>query len=144
MSKRRARLTALGRYVPERVMTNADLEKIVDTSDEWIQTRTGIRAATWSSRARPPASWRSSRPHGARAPRHRRPTRSTSSSSATVTPDMLFPSTACLVQDKLGAKRAWGFDISAACSGFLYALTQGARHSSQSGPTARCWSSAPT
>jgi 3-oxoacyl-[acyl-carrier-protein] synthase III len=127
MSRRRARLTALGTHVPERVVTNADLEKIVDTSDEWIRTRTGIERrhvvepGTPTSAIAVPA---------ARAALRRRgigPEELDLIIVATVTPDMLFPATACLVQDALGATRAWGFDVSAACSGFVYALTIGAQ-----------------
>jgi 3-oxoacyl-[acyl-carrier-protein] synthase III len=126
MNLKRARITALGRYVPERVMTNADLAKIVDTSDEWIRTRTGIRERHVVEPGTPTSEL------AVRAARMALERRGISPAEidliivATVTPDMLFPSTACLVQDKLGASRAWGFDISAACSGFLYALTQGA------------------
>jgi 3-oxoacyl-[acyl-carrier-protein] synthase-3 len=126
MSLKRARITALGRYVPERVMTNADLAKIVDTSDEWIRTRTGIRERHVVEPGTPTSEL------AVKAARMALERRGVAAAEidliivATVTPDMLFPSTACLVQDKLGASRAWGFDISAACSGFLYALTQGA------------------
>jgi len=125
--KPRARITSLGRYVPERLMTNADLEKIVDTSDEWIRTRTGIaqrhvvEPGTPTSALCVPA---------ARDALERRGIGAEELDLiivATVTPDMLFPATACLVQDKLKATRAWGFDISAACSGFVYALTVGAQ-----------------
>lgn len=124
---RRARITSLGRYVPERVMTNADLEKIVETSDEWIRTRTGIRQRHVVEPGTPTSEL------GVKAAREALDRRGLSSAEldliivATVTPDMVFPATACLVQDKLKATRAWGFDISAACSGFLYALTMGAQ-----------------
>jgi 3-oxoacyl-[acyl-carrier-protein] synthase-3 len=127
MKKRRARITALGRYVPERVMTNADLERIVDTSDEWIRTRTGIE----QRHVVEPGT--ASSDLAVRAARDALERRGVGASEvdlivlATVTPDMMFPSTACLVQDKLKATRAWGFDLSAACSGFLYALTTGAQ-----------------
>jgi 3-oxoacyl-[acyl-carrier-protein] synthase-3 len=127
MSQRRARITSLGTFVPEKVLTNADLAKIVDTSDEWVRTRTGIERrhvvepGTPTSEIIVPA---------ARAALRRRgigPEELDLIIVATVTPDMLFPATACIVQDKLGASRAWGFDVSAACSGFLYALTMGAQ-----------------
>jgi 3-oxoacyl-[acyl-carrier-protein] synthase III len=127
MNKTRARITALGRYVPERILTNADLEKIVDTNDEWIRTRTGIRERHVVEPGTPTSEL------AARAARDALELASVAASEldliivATVTPDMLFPATACLVQDKLKATRAWGFDISAACSGFLYALTMGAQ-----------------
>ncbi len=121
-----AKITALGCYVPPRVLTNHDLEKLVDTSDEWIMQRVGIRE------------------------RHIAPPEMATSDMAvlaacatlaqrgipgsdvecillcTVTPDMMFPSTACLVQHRIGAKGAWGFDLVAACSGFLYGLTTAA------------------
>jgi 3-oxoacyl-[acyl-carrier-protein] synthase-3 len=123
----RARITSLGRYVPERVMTNADLEKIVDTSDEWIRTRTGIRQRHVAEPGTPTSEL------AVRAARECLERRGVSPAEldliivATVTPDMIFPATACIVQDKLKATRAWGFDISAACSGFVYALVQGAQ-----------------
>jgi 3-oxoacyl-[acyl-carrier-protein] synthase III len=127
MAKTRARITALGRYVPERVMTNADLEKIVDTSDEWIRTRTGIEERRVVEPGTPTSEL------AVRAARQALELRGVAPSEldliivATVTPDMVFPATACIIQDKLRATKAWGFDISAACSGFLYALTMGAQ-----------------
>lgn len=126
MTKRRATITAVGHYAPEKKLTNADLEKMVDTKDEWIRSRTGI-------------SERRILEHGAtsdlaaRAVEDLLRRRGITASEidmiivATVTPDMFFPSTACLVQEKLGAKRAWGFDLSAACSGFPFALVTGAQ-----------------
>ena len=125
--KHRARITSLGRFVPERVMTNADLEKIVETSDEWIRTRTGIARRHVVDPGTPTSEL------CLRAARQALDLRGLNAADldliivATVTPDMVFPATACLVQDKLKATRAWGFDISAACSGFLYALTMGAQ-----------------
>ena len=125
MPRPRARITSLGRYVPERVLTNADLEKTVDTSDEWIRTRTGIEQRHVADPGTPTSEL------AARAARDALERRGVGPETvdliivATVTPDMFFPSTACLVQDKLKATRAWGFDVSAACSGFLYALTMG-------------------
>jgi 3-oxoacyl-[acyl-carrier-protein] synthase-3 len=125
--KPRARITSLGRYVPERVMTNADLEKLVDTSDEWIRTRTGIEQRHVVDPGTPTSEL------CVKAAREALERRGIGAAEidlivvATVTPDMVFPATACLVQDKLKATKAWGFDISAACSGFLYALTVGAQ-----------------
>jgi 3-oxoacyl-[acyl-carrier-protein] synthase-3 len=122
-----AAITALGRYVPEQVMTNADLEKVVDTSDEWIRTRTGIRqrhiapAGTPTSDLAVPAARMALEKRGIGADEL------DLIIVGTVTPDMLFPATACVVQDKIQAKKAWAFDISAACSGFVYALTMGAQ-----------------
>jgi 3-oxoacyl-[acyl-carrier-protein] synthase-3 len=127
MSKRRARIAALGRYLPERVLTNADLEKMVDTTDEWIRTRTGIEQRHVVEPGTPNSELASRAAQDALR-------RSGIAASdidliivATVTPDMLFPATACIVQNKIRATKAWGFDLSAACSGFLYALTTGAQ-----------------
>jgi 3-oxoacyl-[acyl-carrier-protein] synthase-3 len=108
-------------------MTNADLEKIVDTTDEWIRTRTGIEQRHVVEPGTPTSEL------AVRAARDALERRGIAAADvdliivATVTPDMIFPATACLVQDKLKATKAWGFDISAACSGFLYALTMGAQ-----------------
>ena len=127
MSTRRARITSLGRYVPERVMTNDDLAKLVDTSDEWIRTRTGIRQRHVAE----PGTGTSAL--ASRAARECLELAGVGAAEvdlivvATVTPDMPFPATACLVQDQLGATKAWAFDINAACSGFAYALTVGAQ-----------------
>jgi 3-oxoacyl-[acyl-carrier-protein] synthase-3 len=127
MSQRRACISALGTFVPEKVLTNTDLEKIVDTSDEWIRTRTGIERrhvvepGTPTSEIIVPAAREALRRRGIG------PEELDLIIVATVTPDMVFPATACLVQEKLGASRAWGFDVSAACSGFVYALTVGAQ-----------------
>jgi len=125
LPKRRARITSLGRFVPERVVTNADLEKIVDTTDEWIRTRTGIERRHVVEPGTPTSEI------AVRAVRDALERRGMAAADldliivATVTPDMIFPATACLIQDKVKATRAWGFDISAACSGFVYALTIG-------------------
>jgi 3-oxoacyl-[acyl-carrier-protein] synthase-3 len=127
MNKTRASITSLGRYVPDRVMSNADLEKIVDTNDEWIRTRTGIQERRIVEPGTPTSEL------AARAAREALEKRGIAASEldliivATVTPDMIFPATACILQEKLKATKAWGFDISAACSGFLYALTMGAQ-----------------
>lgn len=118
-----AKITGVAGYVPPKVVTNVDLEKIVDTNDEWIRTRTGIRERRY---AEPGVG---SSDLGAEAARKLLAMKNVAADEidmiivSTVTPDMLFPATACLVQDKLGAKKAWGFDLSAACSGFAYALT---------------------
>jgi len=123
----RAAITAVGRYVPERVMTNADLEKLVDTSDEWIRTRTGIRERHIAEPGTPTSEL------AARAARMALEKRGIGADEldliivGTVTPDMLFPATGCVVQDKIRATKAWAFDISAACSGFVYALAMGAQ-----------------
>src|SRR5271165_4077744 len=122
-----AKITGVAGYVPPRVVTNLDLEKRVDTSDEWIRTRTGIRERHYAD---PGVA---SSHLGAEAARKLLTARGLNPDEiglivvATVTPDMFFPTTACLIQDRLGAKNAWGFDLSAACSGFIYALTVGAQ-----------------
>ena len=123
----RAAITAVAAYVPDRVLTNAELSQRLDTSDEWIVTRTGIRER------RIGAPGETTSMMGAAAVRRLMDRRGLQPGDidaiivATVTPDMLFPATACLIQDQLGLTRAWGFDLSAACSGFLYALTAGAQ-----------------
>ncbi len=127
MSQRRARISSLGTYVPERVVTNKDLEKIVNTNDEWIRTRTGIQQRHYVEPGTPTSVL------AAAAARQCLERRGIAADEldviivATVTPDMFFPATACLVQEKVKASRAWGFDISAACSGFVYALSMGAQ-----------------
>jgi 3-oxoacyl-[acyl-carrier-protein] synthase III len=122
-----AKITGVAGYVPPRVVTNFDLEKIKDTTDEWIRTRTGIIERHYADPGM------ASSHLGTEAARKLLEARGVPASEiemivlATVTPDMLFPSTACLIQDRLGASKAWGFDVSAACSGFVYALTVGAQ-----------------
>ena len=117
-----AAIAWVGHYAPEKVLTNADLEKMVDTSDEWIQTRTGIRerriaAADETSSAMGAAAARKALENARVSPEDVE-----AIYVATCTPDMIFPSTACLIQAALGAQRAYGFDISSACAGFLMAL----------------------
>ena len=124
---RRAAITAVASYVPQHILTNADLAKRLDTSDDWIVTRTGIRER------RQGAPGETTSMMGAEATRRLMTVRGLSPDDidavivATATPDMIFPATACLIQDQLGLRRAWGFDLSAACSGFLYAMTVGAQ-----------------
>jgi 3-oxoacyl-[acyl-carrier-protein] synthase-3 len=123
----RAEIKSLATFVPPRVLTNADLEKMVETSDEWIMQRTGIRerhivdSGVATSDLAKEASLAAIAKAGLTADDIN------VIIVGTVTPDMLFPSTACLVQDKIGARRAWGFDLSAACSAFTYALTVGSQ-----------------
>ncbi len=121
-----AKITALGCYVPPRVLTNHDLEKLVDTSDEWILQRVGIR----ERRIAPPEMATSDMAVlAACAALSQRGINGSDIEAillCTVTPDMMFPSTACLVQNRIGAKGAWGFDLVAACSGFVYGLTTAA------------------
>jgi 3-oxoacyl-[acyl-carrier-protein] synthase III len=127
MQKRRARITALGRHIPERVLTNADLEKMVDTTDEWIRTRTGIQQRHIVEKGTPTSTIAAAAAQDALGKRGIPASEVDLIIVATVTPDMMFPATACIVQHKIEATKAWGFDISAACSGFLYALTTGAQ-----------------
>lgn len=123
----RAKITALGTYVPPRVLTNHDFEKMVETSDEWILTRTGIRERHIVEKGVATSDLALEAAKGALAERGIEAGEIESIVVATVTPDMLFPSTACIVQHKLGVKGIWGFDLSAACSAFLYALQVGAQ-----------------
>jgi 3-oxoacyl-[acyl-carrier-protein] synthase-3 len=121
-SKRTVSIIGTGSYVPERVLTNADLERLVETSDEWITTRTGIKerriaaAGECTSDLATKAALAAMENAGITADEI------DLILVATITPDMFFPSTSCFVQHKLGAKRAACFDVSAACAGFLYAL----------------------
>ncbi|HEX7892838.1 MAG TPA: beta-ketoacyl-ACP synthase III [Terriglobales bacterium] len=128
MSQRlRAKITALGTYVPPRVLTNHDFEKMVETSDEWILTRTGIRERHVVDKGVATSDMATEAAKCALAQRGLGPKDIDAIVVATVTPDMFFPSTACLVQHKLGADGVWGFDLSAACSAFVYALQTGAQ-----------------
>jgi 3-oxoacyl-[acyl-carrier-protein] synthase-3 len=121
----RAKITALGTYVPPRVLTNYDFEKMVDTSDEWILTRTGIRERHIVDKGVATSDLAVEAAKSALAHRGIEPDDLDVIVVATVTPDMFFPATACLVQHKLGIKKVWGFDLSAACSAFVYALQAG-------------------
>ncbi len=124
----RAAITAVGHYVPEDRLTNADLEKLVDTSDEWIRTRTGIRERRILRDPDKATAFMAS--EAARVILGKRGLDAADVEAivvATVTPDMFFPATACLVQHAIGARQAWGFDLSAACCGFLFALSTAAR-----------------
>ena len=119
----RAVITATGASVPKRILSNDDLSKIVDTSDEWITTRTGIKNRHIVDDGETTASLST---EAARIALERAGLDAAELDLiivATVTPEMVFPSTACFVQDALGAKKAWAFDLNAACSGFIYALT---------------------
>ena len=122
-----AKITGVAGYVPPKVLTNADLEKMVDTNDEWIRTRTGIRERHIAENGTASSDLATEAAKALLAQTHTDATEIDLIVVASVTPDMFFPATACLVQDRLGAKRAWGFDLSAACSGFAYALTVGAQ-----------------
>jgi 3-oxoacyl-[acyl-carrier-protein] synthase III len=122
----KAKITALGCYVPPRVLTNKDLEKLVDTTDEWIMTRTGIRERHIADPEVATSDMAIEAAKCALAQRGIDASELQTIIVCTVTPDMLFPSTACLVQNGIGAKGAWGFDLIAACSGFVYGSTTGA------------------
>ncbi len=119
----KAGIVGLGFYVPEKVLTNRDLEKMVETSDEWIRTRTGIserriaEKGTGTSELAARAAERALKNAGIRADEI------DLLIAATSTPDMPLPSCACFVQEKIGAKKAAAFDLAAACAGFVYGLT---------------------
>jgi 3-oxoacyl-[acyl-carrier-protein] synthase-3 len=127
-----AGVAGLGMSFPEKRLTNADLEKLVDTNDEWIVERTGIRERRVVEKGVPASH------HGALAAEAALAHAGVSPEDVdlivvpTVTPDMMFPATACIIQEKIGARNAWGFDLSAACSGFVFAL-QAARAQVQTG-----------
>jgi 3-oxoacyl-[acyl-carrier-protein] synthase-3 len=122
--KYNAIISAVGMYVPDKILDNAYFEKIVDTTDEWIRTRTGIRERRILETG-------ATSDLATKAAEDLLQTNNISPQEidaiivATVTPDMFFPATACIVQDNIGAKKAWGFDLSAACSGFLFAFQTG-------------------
>ncbi|HXV63091.1 MAG TPA: beta-ketoacyl-ACP synthase III [Vicinamibacteria bacterium] len=125
--KRRATITSVGRFLPDRILSNRDLEEMVDTSDQWIVDRTGIRerrlveGGTGTSELAAAAAQEALDRRGIGA------NDVELIIVGTITPDMFFPSTACLVQEKLGARHAWGFDLSAACCGFLYSVSVAAQ-----------------
>jgi 3-oxoacyl-[acyl-carrier-protein] synthase-3 len=122
-----AKITGVAGYLPPRVVTNADLEKRVDTNDEWIRSRTGIRERHYADPGVAASHLGTEAAKKLLKENNVNPEEIELIVLASVTPDMLFPATACLIQDRLGAKNAWGFDLSAACSGFAYALTVGAQ-----------------
>ena len=124
---RRAKISALGTYVPPKVLTNKDLEKMVETTDQWIMERTGIRERHVLEQGKGVSDICVEAAKKCLAARGIAPTEVEAIVIGTVTPDMMFPSTACLVQDKLGAKGAWGFDVSGGCCGFVYALQAGVK-----------------
>ncbi|MBI3669573.1 MAG: ketoacyl-ACP synthase III [Acidobacteria bacterium] len=122
-----AKITGVAGYVPPRVLSNADLEKAVETTDAWIRERTGIRERHIVEKGIAASHLATEAGKKLLAQNNVDPKEIDLIVVASVTPDMMFPATACLVQDRLGAKNAWGFDLSAACSGFVYALTVGAQ-----------------
>jgi 3-oxoacyl-[acyl-carrier-protein] synthase III len=123
----RAKISALGTYVPPRLLTNYDLEKMVETTNQWILERTGIRERHLVDKGVATSDLATEAAKKALAQRGIDASDVDAIIVATVTPDMFFPSTACLVQHKLGAKNVWGFDLSAACSAFVYAMQTGAQ-----------------
>lgn len=122
-----AKITAVGYHVPEKVITNADLEKIFDTSDEWIRTRTGIRERHYAANGEATSDLAAAAACKLLKQRGITAAEIDCIIVATVTPDMFFPSTACLLQEKIGARNAWGFDLSGACAGFIYACATGSQ-----------------
>ena len=122
-----AKISGVAGYVPPKVLTNADLEKMVATNDEWIRSRTGIRERHIAENGTASSHLATEAAKALLAQTKTDPRDIDMIIVASVTPDMMFPATACLVQDRIGAKKAWGFDLSAACSGFAYGLTVGAQ-----------------
>jgi len=118
-------VAAVGSYVPERILTNADLEKMVDTSNEWILSRTGIQQRRIAAKDEFTSDMATKAAQIALKRAGITAEQIDLIIVATITPDMLFPSTACLVQEKIGAFRAAAFDLEAACSGFIYGLEIG-------------------
>ena len=125
---RTAGITGLGMSFPERRLTNADLEVMVETNDEWIIERTGIKERRIAEKGVPASHHGAEAALAAIADAGLTPDDIDMIIVPTVTPDMMFPSTACIIQEKIGAKNAWGFDISAACSGFVFALEVARTH----------------
>lgn len=123
MENKRVGIIGTGRYIPEKILTNSDLERMVDTSDEWITTRTGIKERHLAEKGTPTSEIATLAAKEALKSAKLNPEDLDLIIIGTITPDMQFPSTACLVQAKLGAKNAAAFDVSAACSGFIYAIS---------------------
>jgi|TARA_B110000467_G_scaffold20995_1_gene18516 3-oxoacyl-[acyl-carrier-protein] synthase-3 len=122
---RNANITAVGKYLPKNILTNADLEKMVDTNDEWIQSRTGIQERRIVDKGEASVEMSINAIQQILDSRNLDPTEIDAIIVGTVTPDMLFPSCAALIQHRIGATNAWGYDLSAACSGFIFALQSG-------------------
>ncbi len=122
-----AKISALGTFVPARLLTNADLERMVETNHDWIVERTGIHERHIVEKGQATSDLAAEAAKACLEKAGVDPTEIEAIIVATVTPDMFFPATACLVQAKIGATKAWGFDLSAACSGFVYALQVGAK-----------------
>ena len=125
--KFRAAITATASFLPEQVVTNADMERLVETSDEWIRTRTGIAERRFLPADAPTSTMANAVAHALLAHRGLAAADLDLIIVATITPDMIFPATACLVQHAIGASRVWAYDLSAACSGFVFAAVTGAQ-----------------
>src|SRR5690625_1851738 len=126
MASRKAKITSVGHFLPEQILSNEDLEKMVDTNDEWIRTRTGIHERRILNDPEKATAFMATEAASEALDRAGvSPDEVDAIIVATVTPDHLFPATACLVQKELGATRAFGYDLSAACSGFIFALSTG-------------------
>jgi len=119
---RKVGIIGAGKYLPKKILTNADLAKMVDTSDEWITTRTGIKTRHLAAKNEATSDLAVKAAKAALENAKIKPEDLDFIIVATVTPDMPFPATACFVQAKLGAKNAFCFDVSAACAGFVYAI----------------------
>ena len=126
MKKIRAQITALGMYVPEKRVTNDDLALLVDTTDEWIRERSGISERRIVSEGQANSDLSVKAIENAFKGSYYQPKELDLIIVATMTPDMMFPSTFCIVQDKFGARYAWSFELSGACSGFIDAFAMGA------------------
>ena len=122
---RKANITAVGKYLPKNILSNTDLEKMVDTNDEWIRTRTGIQERRIVDKGQASVDMSINAIQQILDSRDLDPTEIDAIIVGTVTPDMLFPSCAALIQHQIGATNAWGYDLSAACSGFIFALQSG-------------------
>ncbi len=127
MAKKHAAITSVSHFLPEGRLTNQDLEKMVDTTDQWILDRTGISERRIVAKGQATSDLAAGAARQILMDRGIGPEEIDLIIVATVTPDMFFPSTACVMQEKIGATNAWGFDLLGACSGFLYALTTGAQ-----------------
>src|SRR5690625_3853661 len=126
MASRKAKITSVGHFLPEQILSNEDLEKMVDTNDEWIRTRTGIHERRILNDPEKATAFMATEAASEALDRAGVSADEVDAIIvATVTPDFIFPATACLVQKRLGAGKAYGFDLSAACSGFIYALSTG-------------------
>ncbi len=127
MNLRKVKITGTGSYIPQRVLTNADLGKMVATSDEWISSRTGIKERRIADKNEAASDLAYHAARRALRDAHVKPEDLDMIMVATITPDFLFPATACILQKRLGARKIAAFDLEAACSGFLYGLTVGSQ-----------------